>query len=364
MDIFIKGMIFLAIMLASTILVYVVRKHALRKGILDMPNARSSHKTATPRGGGLGFVIPFLFSVIVLGLFNIISTSICLALAGGGILVAVLGWMDDKNGLTARVRAFFQFMAATWAVSWLGGFPGLNLGFVDVHLSWFGSLVAVIGTVWMINMYNFMDGIDGIAGSEAIGVAGVVGVLLFLNSNTGLAFICGLLAFSVAGFMGWNWPPAKIFMGDVGSGFIGFIFACLAIASENAGNVPFIIWILMMGVFVIDATCTLILRVNQGNKCYEAHRSHVYQLAVQAGYSHKQVTMTVLVVNCGLAVIAYWVFRVPELLLAVSLITAAILIIIHQYLRKHFIEIINQLNVQSDLHSGQGLLEAAATNEK
>ncbi|MDD4802798.1 MAG: glycosyltransferase family 4 protein [Syntrophomonas sp.] len=364
MDIYIIGMIFLAIMSSSAILVYLVRRYALRKGIVDVPNKRSSHRIVTPRGGGLGFVIPFIFSVIVFGFLDIISLSISMALAGGGSLIALLGWADDKNGLTARVRVFFHFLAAVWAVFCLGGFPALNLGFVDVHLSWLGSLVAVIGTVWLINMYNFMDGIDGIAGAEAISVALAAGVLLFLNSNTGLALICGMLACSVAGFLLWNWPPARIFMGDAGSGFLGYFFACLAIASENTGAMPFIIWILLLGVFVIDATCTLFLRVSQGNKCYEAHRSHVYQLAVQAGYSHKQVTLTVLAINCGLAAIAYSIFKVPLLILPISLTTAVIMVVAYKYLRNKYMKIIEQLVAQSRQISGQGLLEAAAADER
>jgi Fuc2NAc and GlcNAc transferase len=287
-----------------------------------------------------------------------------LALVGGGVLIASVGWKDDKDGLTPRVRSFSHFLAAAWAVYCLGGFSAINVGFADLHLAWVGSIVAVIGTVWMINLYNFMDGVDGIAGTEAVSVAAIGGLLLLWQQSFSPAVVCFLLAASVAGFLMWNWPPAKIFMGDVGSGFLGFIFAVMAMWSEQSGAIPLIIWILLLGVFVIDATSTLILRVSQGNKWYEAHRSHVYQLAIQAGYSHKQVTLTVLAINCGLAVIAYWVFRVPHLLLPVSLTTAVILVVIYKYLQKHFMKMIKQLNVRSDLHSGQGLLEAAATNER
>lgn len=362
MAIYVEVLAFIGVMLASTILVYKVRDHALKKGILDIPNARSSHKIATPRGGGLGFVIPFLFSVIVLGFLNIISTSISLALVGGGSVVAVLGWLDDKAGLSAWVRAIFQFLAAAWAVFWLGGFPTMSIGFVELHLSWIGSIAAIIGTVWMINLYNFMDGIDGIAGTEAISVALIAGGLLLLSSNAGLVFICVMLASSVAGFLLWNWPPAKIFMGDIGSGFLGFVFACLAIASEKAGAIPLVVWIMLLGVFVIDATCTLIERVSQRKKWYEAHRSHVYQRAVQVGYSHKQVTLMVLAINCGLGIIAYWVLKVPHILLPVSLTTALILVLIHIYLRKYFMKKIEELDIESSLRIKQSLLEVAATD--
>lgn len=348
MAIHIKVIVFLGVMVASSILVYAVRNHALKKGILDMPNARSSHKIATPRGGGLGFVIPFLFSIIVLGFFNLLSVSISFALIGGGTLVAVLGWLDDKSGLTARVRAVFQFLAATWAVFWLGGFSTMSIGFAELQLSWIGSIVAVIGTVWMINLYNFMDGIDGIAGSEAVSVAVICGLLLLWQQSSGLAAVIFLFAASVLGFLVWNWPPAKIFMGDVGSAFLGFIFAVMAMWSEQSGAVPLIIWIMLLGVFVIDATITLIKRLGRGEKLYEAHRSHVYQLAVQAGYSHKQVTSTVLLINLLLGIIAVVALTYSNYLLGISIGTAILLIVVHIMLGNRFNAKINEMKAAGE----------------
>lgn len=341
MSIVIKGIVFIAVILISIGLVYVMRIHALKKGILDVPNVRSSHKKPTPRGGGLGFIIPLLFSLIILRYFKIIPLSFTVALFGGGTLVAILGWMDDNGGLTAGMRVLFHFLAASWAVFWLGGFPGLNLGLFTVHFSWFGSILAVIGTVWMTNLYNFMDGIDGIAGTEAVSVAVVAAIFIYLRGENGLAYFCGFTACSVTGFLVWNWPPAKIFMGDVGSVFLGFIFSVLMLLSEKTGVLPLMLWFVLLGVFIVDATATLLYRIGKGEKWYEAHRCHVYQLAVQAGYSHRQVTLTVLGINMILALVAAFMFIYTQWMLSTVVITLVTLIIIQIILRKKFNEMIS-----------------------
>ena len=180
----------------------------------------------------------------------------------------------------------------------------MDIGFTTVQLGWAGSVVAAVGIVWLINLYNFMDGIDGIAGTEAISVALSAGILLFWTGSQELAWVCIILALAVGGFLVWNWPPARIFMGDVGSGFLGYVFAVLAIVSEKSFSVPLIIWLMLLGVFVTDATITLFKRLARGEKLSQPHRTHVYQLAVQAGYSHKQVTLVVLFINIMLGIAA------------------------------------------------------------
>ncbi|MEN6328395.1 MAG: glycosyltransferase family 4 protein [Syntrophomonas sp.] len=357
----------IALVFISFSLTWLVRQYTLRKQILDIPNERSSHDVVTPRGGGLGFVIIFLFCLCILWSMGLIELNNYLALVGGGVLIAVVGWTDDKNGLTQQVRSFFHFLAAAWAVYCLGGFSVINVGFTNLHLSWVGSIVAVIGTVWMINLYNFMDGVDGIAGTEAVSVAVMVGLLLLWQQSFSHAIVCFLLAASVMGFLIWNWPPAKIFMGDVGSGFLGYIFAVMAMWSEQSEAIPLIIWMLLLGVFVIDATVTLVKRMRKGEKLYEAHRSHVYQLAVQAGYSHKQVTDTVLLINVLLGIIAIGAVSYSNYSLGISLGTAIVLIIIHCILGKVFNKKINvkaSTIAYEDLVIKQSYNEAAALRDE
>ena len=349
----------IALALISFFLTGQVRKYAISRHILDIPNERSSHVVVTPRGGGLGFVVAFLLGLSILHFSGIIGMHLFLALAGGGVLLAVIGWKDDKHGLTPRVRSFFHFLAASWAVYWLGGFPAVNVGFTDLYFSWVGSIIGVIGTVWMINLYNFMDGVDGIAGTEAVSVALICGILLFGSKSPGPAAVCFLLAASVLGFLMWNWPPARIFMGDVGSGFLGFVFAVMAMWTEISGVLPFIIWMILLGVFIIDATVTLIKRSARGERLYEAHRSHVYQLAVQAGYSHKQVTCTVLLINVLLGLISISALKHIDLLLDISIGVAVMLIIAHTILSHRFNVKITKMNAVSKIAETEGHLSYA-----
>lgn len=348
------------VVLASYSLTALVRFYALKKNILDIPNERSSHSIVTPRGGGLAVAATFIFSLVFMAALDIVSVNIAVALVGGGFSIAAIGWIDDKNSVSPRLRLIVHFLAAVWALYWLDGFTRMDIGFTTVHLGWAGSVIAAVGIVWMINLYNFMDGIDGIAGTEAISVALGAGVLLFWTGSAGLAWVCLTLAMAVGGFLVWNWSPAKIFMGDVGSGFLGFTFAVLALWSENAGAVPFIIWLLLLGVFVIDATITLIRRMSKGEKLYEAHRSHVYQLAVQAGYSHKQVTFTVLLMNIVLGLIAAMALYYYNYLGLIALAALIMLIIAHLIMGRVLNTRISQVSSSGGKILGKSVEEAAA----
>ncbi len=164
---------------------------------------------------------------------------------------------------------------------------------------------------------NFMDGIDGLAAGEGLVVSAVAGGILAIAGDWELAAACWVLAAALAGFLRWNWPPAKIFMGDVGSNLLGFVFCILAIASENRGSVPVLVWVLLLSVFWVDGVATLTKRLLRGKPPYEAHREHAYQRAVQAGYSHQQVTLTILLIDSALGGLAFLAWRWPALLLPV-----------------------------------------------
>jgi Fuc2NAc and GlcNAc transferase len=281
-----------------------VRQWALSRALMDIPNGRSSHVVPTPRGGGLAIVAVVLITATALGVFGILDRRAAIALVGGGLMVAGVGFRDDWSHLRARVRVTVHFAAAAWAVAWLGGLPALDWGGGVARMGTAGAVLAVVGVVWCINLYNFMDGIDGIAGTEAL-VAGTIGGLLLWSAGAGgLALCAAAVAASSAGFLAWNWQPARIFMGDVGSGFLGFVFAVLALASERSGAVPLLVWILLAGVFVFDASVTLLRRILRGARPYEAHRSHAYQRLVQSGWTHARVCVTLLALNALLAGLA------------------------------------------------------------
>jgi Fuc2NAc and GlcNAc transferase len=324
------------VVLASYSLTALVRFYAFKKSILDIPNERSSHSVVTPRGGGLAVVATFIFSLVFMVAFAIVSVNVVVALVGGGLMIAIIGWIDDKNSVSPRLRLVAHFLAAIWALYWLGGFTWMAIGFTTVHLGWAGSVIAAVGIVWMINLYNFMDGIDGIAGTEAISVALCAGILLFWTGSVGLAWVCIILALAVGGFLVWNWPPAQIFMGDVGSGFLGYVFAVLAIVSEKGSSVPLSVWLLLLGVFITDATITLFKRLVRGEKLSQPHRTHVYQLAVQAGNSHKQVTLAVLFINIMLAMTAIAAVQYRGYLLWIVLAAFILLTVLHFLLANRF----------------------------
>lgn len=306
-----------------------VRRWMLSRGRLDVPNERSSHVVPTPRGGGLAVALVVLAGIGAGTLLGLVPPRVGIALLGGALMVGTIGWLDDCYSLSARPRLLVHVAAALWTLAWLGGFPRLSVGTGSLTLGVAGWVVAALGIVWAVNFYNFMDGIDGIAGVEAVTV-GLGGGLLLLHAGAGgLASIAFLVAAASTGFLLWNWAPARIFMGDVGSGVLGYLFAALAIASENAGAVPMLAWLLLLGVFVVDATLTLARRALQGEAVFNAHSTHAYQRAVQAGLSHARVSTLVLLLNVGMVGLAVLVVRIPAYMSAVTLGGLGALVLLH-----------------------------------
>ena len=247
-----------------------------RRHLLDVPNERSLHAVPTPRGGGLAIVLTWSVLVTLLTLAGLIPLPWSLAWLGGGLLVAGIGSVDDHRSVAARWRLLVHFGAAVWAVFWLGGLPSLQVGPWSLPLGPMGAPLAVVALVWLTNLYNFMDGIDGLAGAEALTVAAVAGMLLWWSGAPALALCCWALAAGSAGFLRWNWPPAKIFMGDVGSGWLGFTLGLLALVGERSGVLPALVWLILLSVFVWDATFTLLQRVWRGQRWYNPHRAHAW----------------------------------------------------------------------------------------
>lgn len=285
------------VVLASLGLTFGLRKYALARSLMDIPNARSSHSVPTPRGGGLAIVASFLGSVVLIATTGGLDWSASLALLGTGAFVAMVGFLDDHGHIPACWRLVAHFVAAFWAIGWLGGAPAVQfLGF-PLDLGWLGFALAAVYLVWLLNLYNFMDGIDGIASVEAICVCLGGALLYVLQGKPELALLPLILAASVAGFLYWNFPPARIFMGDAGSGFLGIVLGIMSIQAGWVDPALFWSWVTLLGVFVVDATFTLVRRLLRGDKVYEAHRSHAYQYASRHFGRHLPVTLAVAAVN-------------------------------------------------------------------
>jgi Fuc2NAc and GlcNAc transferase len=285
--------------LGSFLLTRLVRRYALAR-LLDLPNARSSHSTPTPRGGGLAIVLSFLAGTVALTLQGQISARFLLLLATA-LPVAAVGFWDDHGHVPARLRIMVHTAAAGAALCWLGGFELIPLGHWSFDVGVLGSVGAVLWLVWMLNLFNFMDGIDAIEGTEVIFVGmAAAGLMMLAEGRVSEAAQASLLlAAATAGFQVWNWPPAKIFMGDVGSGFVGYVLAALALADMQrpGGGLGLPVWLILNGVFLVDATYTLLRRMSGGQRWYQAHRSHAYQKAAVRFGGHRPVVTSCMMIN-------------------------------------------------------------------
>ncbi|OYU06336.1 MAG: glycosyl transferase [Pseudomonas sp. PGPPP1] len=281
----------------SLLLTSALRRYALAKSLIDVPNARSSHTVPTPRGGGVAIVVSFLFLLPFLAIFSLLSWSFTWGLLGAGAGIAILGFLDDHGHIAARWRLLGHFSAAVWALFWTGGVPPLAVMGTTFEMGWIGTVLAMLYLVWMLNLYNFMDGIDGLASIEAIFVCLGAALIYALMGLGSMAWAPLLLSFAVAGFLYWNFPPAKIFMGDAGSGFLGVTLGIFSLQAAWVSPSLIWVWVILMGVFIVDATFTLIRRLVRGDKVYEAHRSHAYQYASRKYGRHLPVTLAVGLVN-------------------------------------------------------------------
>lgn len=285
----------LIIFLALTILAYLgvawIRRVAIQRAILDHPNERSSHSISTPRGGGLAIVVLVIATAIIYGIVNGFTRG-NLAYIFSGTILALLGWQDDVRSLPARVRFPIQFAAIAIAMFGMGWFGMVTIPLFGIwDLGWLGIPITFVWMLGLVNAYNFMDGIDGIAGGVALAAA--LGWMALSSSFGGSEFggrenpLTFWLALSVAatslGFLGHNWPPARIFMGDVGSTFLGFTFAVLPLMSADRGGDALMFGTAILWTFIMDAGITFLRRAAKREDVFAAHRTHLYQRLVIRG---------------------------------------------------------------------------------
>lgn len=275
----------------------VVRRYAVRRELIDVPNERSSHTQPTPRGGGLAIVLVTLCGLLTYSLLVSVEywRVLFLYVFGAG-LIAVVSWLDDLYTLPKRVRFVAHSLAALLAIIGFGHWDKVIVPLLDqVHLGWLGLPVTFVWIVGLTNAYNFMDGIDGIAAVQSV-VTGVgwaiIGTLIDLPF---VGILGALLGATSLGFLFHNWPPARIFMGDVGSAFLGYSFACLAIIGASKDPPLAIAGVLLVWPFVFDTIFTFFRRLKNRENVFSAHRSHLYQRLVLSGYSHRTITLLYMV---------------------------------------------------------------------
>ncbi|HEY7883536.1 MAG TPA: glycosyltransferase family 4 protein [Cellvibrionaceae bacterium] len=301
-------MINLLLMAAGVFIVAVlataaVRFYAVKKQILDIPGERSSHSLPTPRGGGLGILVAVMGGLILL---PITGNTVFLMPLIPGVLLALLCFWDDHGHIGFQYRLLAQLTAVIALLFILGGAPWLTLFFWSLQDSLSVYILLVVTIVWFINLFNFMDGIDGIAGLESVSICIGLMVLGFMSGQVGQYWFLSLVLLAAClGFLLWNFPRARIFMGDVGSVFCGYCLALIFLLAGAQSSILFWSGIILAGVFIVDASVTLLVRLASGKKIWKAHRSHAYQHAARLYNSHIKISMTVTIINlCWLLPIA------------------------------------------------------------
>lgn len=281
--------VFLLLTLLSYLAVIYIRRLAVRHQILDHPNERSSHSIPMPRGGGLAIVLLVLVTALMaVSQTEIYKSVLYIALSA---ILALVGWRDDLFSLTPNYRFVVQGLVATISILVLGYFRVVRIPLLgELDLGIIGIVITFFWIIGMINAYNFMDGIDGMAAGVAV-VAGLGWMILSSNVNNPFIFWVALsIAGTSLGFLGHNWPPAKIFMGDVASTFLGYSFAVLPLLSADQSGDALTVGTLLMWTVIMDTFVTFLRRLVRGEKMISGHRSHLFQQLVIGGYTHAAIS--------------------------------------------------------------------------
>jgi len=266
-----------------------------RVRIMDEPNARSSHQQATPRGGGVAIVTTFLVGV---GLIELLGEEVQIhqhyfwVFLLSSVLIAAISLYDDITQKSFQIKLATQVVAIALAISAGLVLDGTTVAVLD-GLPWLAITITVVWLLGMTNAYNFMDGIDGMAAITAIVVSLFFAVITLSHGSNFAYLVSFVVAAGAAGFLCFNWPPASIFMGDVGSAFLGFVLAALALmaASYDNSHTSFFVMPLLLFHYIFDTAFTMGRRILAGENPAQAHRGHLYQLLVRMGSSHRQVTL-------------------------------------------------------------------------
>lgn len=276
-----------------------------RVGMMDVPNERSSHSVPTPRMGGVPMVVAALscFSVWMAcqsgGSRPGIGLAGCLLFA---VSMFLLGFRDDLSDLSPRFRFFVQLTGAAAVLAFVVPISlAVRIGSISVPVwAWFPA--SVLWVVWMLNLYNFMDGIDGLAGGEALLASIFFSGVFALHGEPAWAAANLLIASAAAGFLVFNWHPARVFMGDAGSAFLGAFYGIQSVVAGAGTEIPFLLFVFPFCNFILDTTGTLLRRALRGEKWYRPHRTHWYQRMTAYGYSHASVTcleLSGVMISCG-----------------------------------------------------------------
>lgn len=311
---------------ASAIAIPSFNRFAVSRGIIAKMNSRTLHERAVPRGGGIAFALVFALAIFVLWLMDGVSHTMLLAVGVGGAAAATVGFFDDVREIRARTKFLLHVLLAVWmlVVLWRPLYaPVFRDAGLPVQIIGVAALLFV--PTWMINLYNFIDGIDGMAISAAVFIcAAAITVLLLTDGNQELAFLFALLGASSLSFLFWNMPPARAFMGDAGSIFLGYCFAALILTTVFTRQITPWTWIAILAYYVADTTTTTLCRMFLVKRWYGVHRSHAYQNLARVRQSHGRVLYGVVAYQvCWALPLAIWsALRPDQAIVAATLAVA------------------------------------------
>ena len=312
-------LIFLSILLSillSAVSSAIILRFSSSIALVDIPNERSSHSIPTPRGGGIGIWI----ALVIVGVFIVRDFYFSAILS----ITGILGLLEDRFTLSSRIRLLSQFVISFFVVSLFSGLPPTLLT-IFLYLFW---LIFIVGTT---NFYNFMDGINGIAGLTGLVGFGLMAYFSYFVLNTHDVFLMSaVLAAGCLGFLPFNFPRARVFMGDVGSIFLGFVFASFVVKMSANINIFFCI-IMFLCTFYSDATVTIFYRWRRGENLMQAHRSHLYQyMSNELGFPHWKVSTLYAVVQLAVGVTAIWAYQ-KNIAFQVTLMVVYVILFIALY---------------------------------
>jgi Fuc2NAc and GlcNAc transferase len=318
----------LASFFASSVSLYFLIPYLTKKAFLDIPNERSSHTKVTPRGGGIGVVFGILVGSIVAYFLGLPVPHLTFFIGIG--LIAFTSFMDDRKSLPVYIRLSAHLTAMILVIYQTGGMKSLPFPEpLNIELGWFGYIFTGIWIVSVINFFNFLDGIDGFSGSQATIAGLALAFICWLDASATIA-IC--IAFASLGFLLFNWHPAKIFMGDVGSVSLGFIFATLPFYSTKA-NAEVVVYstAIFLWFFLADGAFTLIRRALNKERVWEAHRSHLYQRLNKSGWKHDKIVLLVMSLSCTVIGIQVYFFKIGYLHTWWSLLAGIVLFVLYTW---------------------------------
>lgn len=310
-------------------------RHGLRLGFVDQPNARSSHARSTPRGAGVGFALAVPAAVLGASWFAEGGREGLLILVGAATGLSLVSLADDRWGLPVTARLVAQIIVAAAVVWHVGHIEAVALvGDIAVGLGGLGALLTILWILAVTNLYNFMDGIDGLAASQALTAGSALAAVTLCLGLRDIALAMAMLVAGVSGFTVLNWPPARVFMGDVGSTFLGFMFggSAAVVAGSRTEPLPLFAWIAVLSPFLFDGGVTLLRRAVRLEPLHKAHRSHLYQQLAYGTWGHRGTTLLYALLSASASVwtvLFYcWDTIAPAFYVAVTLVPLSLPVIL------------------------------------